>query len=811
MDPSIFVGIERPSRYLGEELNVIVKDWDSTILRIALSYPDLYEVGMSHMGLPILYHYLNNIKGVLAERVFSPAKDFESTLRKKNISLFSLENKKPIKEFDILGFSLLSELTYTNLLNILELSNIEIFSKNRDDNEPIVFAGGVNVFNPEPIAPFVDVFFIGDAEAVFFSLVERIRDLKGNGYGRKEILERISGEKGVYIPALHKVEKKGDFFIPVFKNGRKIKKAYLKDLDKFPLPEKPLVPTTEIIFDRLSIEIARGCPQRCRFCQASFVYHPFRWRDPNYLITYIEKTVKESGFEDFSLSSLSTADYPYIEKLMYELVERLEKEKVGIGLPSLRPKMIKEFMLELIKRTRKTGFTIVPEAGTERLRKVINKYVDDGEVFHSLEMAYKYGWRAVKFYFMIGLPTETEEDIKGIGEILLKALELGRTYRRRLRIGATISVFIPKPHTPFQWCEFASKKEIKRKKEILLNMVKDKREIFLKFHPYETAYIETLLSRGDRRVSKIIYLAFKKGAKFDAWDSEFDFVKWESAIEESKVDVSPFFRKIEIEEDLPWEHVDTGVRKEYLIEEYRKSKKEERTISCIERDCEECKGCYIPIRIVKDISIETKEADKSELEFSEKRYFRYVISYKKKDSAVFLSSLETVRAIERTLRRSPFDFAFTEGFHPKIKISFLFADPLGVEIEEDIFEVRSTNVLSDRELSHLTEITIRDLSFFDIKRVKPDSPRLSKIVKEIVFKVSKKEIKSSIKFPDFKGVFPEYKENEERGEFMYFTFSYNPQKKFTPYKFFKEIMKEYSPFKISKHRIILKEEFFEDK
>ncbi len=811
MDSSVFVGIERPSRYLGEELNVIVKDWDSVILKIALSYPDLYEVGMSHMGLPILYHYLNNIKGVLAERVFSPAKDFESVLREKKISLFSLENKKPIKEFDIFGFSLLSELTYTNLLNILELSNINVFSKNRDDNEPLVFAGGVNVFNPEPIAPFVDVFFIGDAEAGFFKMVEKIRDLKKSGKGRREILESISEKKGVYVPVLHEVEKKGNFFIPVFKNGKKIKKAYLKNLDKYPLPENPIVPTSEIIFDRLSIEIARGCPQRCRFCQASFVYHPFRWRDPNYLVNYIERTVKKSGFEDFSLSSLSTADYPYIEKLMYELVERLEREKVGIGLPSLRPKMIKEFMLGLIKRTRKTGFTIVPEAGTERLRRVINKYVDDGEVFRSLEMAYKYGWRAVKFYFMIGLPSENDEDIKGIGEILLKALELGRAYRRRLKIGATISVFIPKPHTPFQWYGFASGEEIKRKKEMLLNMIKGRREIFLKFHPYETAYIETLLSRGDRSVSKIIYLAFKRGAKFDAWDSEFGFTKWESAIEESKVDVSPFFKKLEIEETLPWEHIDTGVKKEYLIEEYKKSKKEERTVSCIERDCDECKGCYLPVKIVKDISIEAKKTNRSGLKSSEKEYFRYVISYRKKDSTVFLSSLETVRVIERTLRRSPFDFAFTEGFHPKIKISFLFADPLGVEIEEDIFEVRSAGKLSYKELSHLTEITIRDLVFFDVKRVKLNSPRLSKIVKKIVFKIAKREIKSSVKFSNLRGIFPEYEDKEERNGFAYFIFKYNPQKKFAPYKFFKEIMKEYSPFKINKHRIILKEEFFESK
>ena len=805
MDLSIFEFIEKPSRYLGQEINSVKKEWDKKSLKIALSYPDLYEVGMSHMGLPILYYYLNKIEGVIAERVFSPGKDLEFILRKDKIPLFSLENKKPVKEFDILGFSLLSELTYTNILNILELSEIEILSKERKETSPIIFAGGVNVFNPEPLVPFIDVFYIGDAEANFFKVVEKIRNMKIQGAKREEIIESLIDERGIYIPKLYSTKKTEHFIIPDLK--KKIKKAYLKNIDMFPLPENPIVPNTEIIFDRLSVEIARGCPQRCRFCQASFVYHPFRWRDPDYLVNYIERTVKESGFEDFSLSSLSTADYPYIEKLMFEITKRLENDKVGMGLPSLRPKMIKEFMLELIKKTRKTGFTIVPEAGTERLRKVINKYVDDEEVFNALETAYKYGWRAVKFYFMIGLPTETEEDIEGIANILLKAFNLGRKFRKKIKIGATISVFIPKPHTPFQWLGFAREDDIKERKEYLLNRIKDKREIFLKFHPYKTAFVETLLSRGDRRAGKIIYNAFKLGARFDAWDSEFNFKIWERAIEESEVDISPFFSELSLNEELPWDHIDTGIKKEYLIDEFIKSKKEERTESCIERDCDECRGCVLPIKIIEEKEI--KKDFNFKKEENEQKQIRYIISYRKTGQSVFLSNLETVRAIERTMRRTPIKFIFTEGFHPKIKISFLFADPLGVEIEEDIFEVRSKDELSINVLEELNNKSVKGIKFFKIVKIKENSPRLSKIVDKIVFTINKKELIENFNKKEILSDFPEFLSFNNRDGNISFTFIYNAQKRFTPYKMFKTIMKNYSPFKIKKHKIILKKEFLE--
>ncbi len=805
MDFSIFESIEKPSRYLGQEINSVKKKWDEKTLKIALSYPDLYEVGMSHMGLPILYHYLNKMEGVIAERVFSPGKDFEFILRKNKIPLFSLENKKPVREFDILGFSLLSELTYTNILNILELSGIEILSKEREETSPIIFAGGVNIFNPEPLVPFIDVFYIGDAEANFFKVVEKIRNMKIQGVKREEIIESLMDEIGIYIPKLYSAKKTKHFIIPDLK--KKIKKAYLKNLDLFPLPENPIVPNTEIIFDRLSVEIARGCPQRCRFCQASFVYHPFRWRDPDYLINYIEKTVKGSGFEDFSLSSLSTTDYPHIEKLMFEITKRLENDKVGMGLPSLRPGMIKEFMLELIRKTRKTGFTIVPEAGTERLRKVINKYVNDEEVFNALETAYKYGWRAVKFYFMIGLPTETEEDIEGIANILLKAFSLGRKFRRKIKIGATISVFIPKPHTPFQWLGFAKENDIKRRKEHLLERIKNKREIFLKFHPYKTTFVETLLSRGDRRVGKIIYNAFKLGARFDAWDSEFNFKIWERAIEESEVDISPFLSELTLKEELPWDHIDTGIKKEYLIDEFMKSKREERTQSCIERDCDECRGCVLPVKIIKEKEI--KKDFNFKREENEHKQIRYIISYKKTGQSVFLSSLETVRAIERTLRRTPINFTFTEGFHPKIKISFLFADPLGVEIEEDIFEIRSKDELHIGDLRELNKKSVKGIEFFKMLKIKENSPRLSKIVDKIVFTVDEKELIENFNEEEILSDFPEFISLENKKGKIFFTFIYDAKKKFAPYKMFKTIMKNYSPFKIKKHKIIVKEEFLE--
>jgi radical SAM family uncharacterized protein len=807
MELSFFQDVEKPSRYLGGELNSIIKDWDNTVLKIALSYPDLYEIGLSHMGIPILYHYINSLEGILAERVFSPAKDLESKLRKNNIPLFSLENKKPIKNFDILGFSLLSELDYTNLLNILELSQIPLFSNERGEDNPIVFAGGVNVFNPEPIAPFIDVFYIGDAEANFFNILKKIKIKKQEGVKREDILKSLLNEKGVYIPKYYDRKKDGKFLIPYNKDKRLIiKKGYVKNLDKYPLPDKPLVPNTEIVFDRLSVEIARGCPQKCRFCQATFVYHPFRWRNPDYLIDYIIKTSQATGFEDFSLSSLSTADYPFLEKVMISIYNHLKNKRIAIGLPSLRPTKIKEIMLEIIKKVRKTGFTIVPEAGTERLRKVINKYVTDEEIFNSLKLAYSYGWRTIKFYFMIGLPTETIEDIDGIIDILIRTSNLGRKYKRKLRISSTISTFIPKPHTPFQWCGFSNEEEIKEKKNYILEKIKSRREIFLKFHSYKTAYLESLLSRGDIRVSDIIYRAFKLGARFDAWDNELNFNIWEKAIKESGIDPNIFLEKIDINTPLHFQVIDTGIKNSFLLEEFSRSKKALRTQSCVERDCAECKGCIFPVKSILKNQINDIQIPKIETADNTKegKIYRYLIFYSKIFPVNFLSGIEISRVIERIIRRSSLEFEFTQGYHPKIKISFLYSDPLGAFLEEDVFEIRSKHLFKENLLKELNKVSLKGLSFNKVILLPDNSKKFSKLTKAVVFKIDKKYLKDEFeKIINISGI-KEFDRFNLKDNDYYFYFNYDPTITFNPYKLFKLIMKEYIPSHITKARVFLK-------
>ncbi len=808
MELSFFQDLEKPSRYLGGELNSIIKNWNNTVLKVVLSYPDLYEIGMSHMGIPILYHYINSIQGILAERVFSPAKDLELKLRKNHIPLFSIESKKPIKEFDILGFSLLSELDYTNLLNILELSDIPVFSKERAEDDPIVFAGGVNVFNPEPIAPFIDVFYIGDAEANFFNILEKIKRKKEKKFKREEIIKSLSEEKGVYIPKYYDRKKEGKFLIPYDKNKRLIvKKGYVKNLDKYPLPENPIVPNTEIVFDRLSVEIARGCPQKCRFCQASFVYHPFRWRNPDYLIDYIIRTAQTTGFEDFSLSSLSTADYPFLEKIMVSIFNHLKNKRIAIGLPSLRPTKIKKIMLEIIKKVRKTGFTIVPEAGTERLRKVINKYVTDEEIFNSLELAYNYGWRTIKFYFMIGLPSETMEDIDGIIDILIKTSNLGRKYKRKLRISVTISTFIPKPHTPFQWCGFSKEKEIQEKQNYILDKIRNRKEIFLKFHSYKTAYLESLLSRGDIRVSDIIYRAFQSGARFDAWDNELDFNAWEKAIRESKIDPDIFLDKIDIATPLHFQVIDTGIKSGFLLEEFLKSKKALRTESCIERDCAECKGCIFPVNNIirnqhEDTTIPNLE---SVDEIKEGKIYRYLIFYSKTFPANFLSGIEISRVIERIIRRSPLEFEFTQGYHPKIKISFLYSDPLGAFLEEDVFEIRSRKLFNNELLKELNKVSIKGLSFNRAILLPDNSLKFSKLTKAIGFKIGKQYLKDDFKEIINHADIKEFDRLDFKDDIFLFYFNYDPTKAFNPYKLFKLIMKEYIPSHIIKFKVLLKD------
>ena len=797
--------IESPARYLGGERNVVPPrlGGDARPYRVLLSYPDLYSVGMSTMGLPLLYDALNRRPGVSAERVYAPAQDLEAALRKEGHPLFSLESRTPLKEFDLIGFSLHSELTYTNLLKILDLGGVPLLGEERGDQDPLVMAGGVTVFNPEPVARFIDLFYLGDGEAGFFSAVDDLALWKREGMGRSEQIRRLASRRGFYAPGLVERRRRGSFLVP---EGITVSKALLADLEDAPLPERPLVPNGETVFDRLSVEIARGCPQKCRFCQASVLYHPFRIRKPETLLSYIKETVRREGFEEFSLSSLSTADYPGLERLMERLSDYFCPLRVSIGLPSLRPRKVGEFMLDLISRTRKTGFTIVPEAGSERLRRVINKGVDGEEIDAAVDLALRYGWTALKFYFMLGLPTETAEDIEGIRELLAKTWEKVRQKNRRVRLSATLSVFIPKPHTPFQWEGFAGREEILAKQELLGEAFRTRRELQLKFHPYGTSRLEALLSRGDYRNGKVILNAYREGDAFDAWDNLYREDLWEKAWQKSGIDPEPYLAPLDPGEPLPWSFVKTGIKEEYLLQERERSRLPENTPSCPERSCAQCGGCDTPLdrKRLAEAAEFAPPAETAEAKTTD-RETRVLVFFSRLFPANYLSNLETSRAMERILRRSGLPILFTQGFHPKVSLSFLFADPLGSLQREDLFEMKLQGLPPEGALELLNRASLPGIRFLRLRPLPPETLRFSRLVKALDFSAPLKDLGEGYaeRLPSLRESFGEVESWKADKRRLYVHFRYDPGVPFRPYRFFQELSQDYSAFRVVKERVEL--------
>ncbi len=576
LEQKILPKVSKPARYTGGELNSIKKDWDNIPVRIAITYPDTYEVGMSNLGLAILYNILNNEKDVLAERTFAPWPDMEEKLREFNLPLFSLESKKPLYEFDMVGFSFGHELTYTNFLNMLELARIPLKSTERGKDSPLIFAGGTALFNPEPIAEFIDFMVIGEAEDVLLEILDIYRNNKN--LSKKEILLKLSQLKGVYVPGLYDVKYNNDGTVlginpkepevPVL-----IEKRIIKDLNKTPYPTKCIVAHTEIIHDRAMIEIMRGCPRNCRFCQAGYTCKPVRTRKPEVIMELADEIIKNTGFEDLSLISLSTSDYPKIETVARELASKLKTKMISISLPSTRVDTFTQKLAREISKVKPTGITIAPEAGGERLRKVIGKEIPEKVILDSTKVAFEEGCNSVKLYFMIGLPTETDEDLEAIAYFGKKILKIGQDVaekkgmnKKRIRVTISLATFVPKPHTPFEWEKQISIEETLRRQKIIKDLSKV-RGLELRWHQAELSYLEGVFARGDRRLAKVLEAAWKLGAKFDAWTEHFNFEIWKKAFKETGIDSDFYLRKRGFEEVLPWEHISTGIVKEKLIEE----------------------------------------------------------------------------------------------------------------------------------------------------------------------------------------------------------------------------------------------------
>lgn len=601
LSDEILMSVEKPARYIGGEYNSVMKDLSTVDIRFAMCFPDVYEVGMSHLGIQIIYDMFNRWEDTYCERVYSPWPDLDQILRKEHIPLFALESQDPIKKFDFLGITLQYEMCYTNILQILDLSNIPLYAIDRTEDDPIVIGGGPCAYNPEPIADFFDFFYLGEAETVYRKLLDLYKENKATKKSKKQYLEQVATIEGMYVPSLYKpsYHKDGtlEAFTPLHSNAKtKIRKQVEMQLSDTYYPERPLVPYIKTVQDRVVLEIQRGCIRGCRFCQAGMVYRPIRERSLDYLKELAKKMLESTGQEEITLSSLSSSDYSHLEELVYYLIDEFKGKGINICLPSLRIDAFSLNVMAKVQDIKKSSLTFAPEAGSQRLRDVINKGLSEEVILKGAKDAFESGWNKVKLYFMLGLPTETKEDVKGIAllcnEIAKEYYSIPKEKRNgRVQITASTSFFVPKPFTPFQWAAMDSKESYQEKQQFLKDTIREQlnsKSIRYNWHDAKTSVLEGVFARGDRKLSKVLVNAYQKGCIFDAWTEYFDPEKWEEAFKEENISIEFYTqRERKKEELLPWDFIDVGVTRTFLWNQYELSKKEQVTLNCRKH----CSGC----------------------------------------------------------------------------------------------------------------------------------------------------------------------------------------------------------------------------
>ncbi len=700
----ILGSVEKPYRYIGGEAGSRKKAWDDAAVRICLAFPDTYEMGMSNVGLSILYNVVNDRPDMLAERAFAPWTDMEAELVKNGLPLFSLESQRPVKDFDVLGVGLPYELSYTNILTILTLSQIPLRAKDRDESHPLVIAGGPSAFNPEPVADFFDAIVLGDGEKTLLQILDLVKEKRP----RDELFKRLSEIDGVYVPSI----------------GNKVKKAIAWDIENSPYPEKPLV-AYAAVHDRIGIEVARGCTRGCRFCQAGFIYRPTRVRTPETATKLALSQLQNCGHEDLSFLSLSLGDYPCLNELLKSVGDSWKGSPINPQFPSLRVESLSDETLNLLGSARHGSFTLAPEAATERMRAAINKGNTDEDLYVSVEKVFAAGWHQIKLYFMIGLPGETLGEIEGIVEMANRCLDIGKKYHGRAEVTVSTSTFVPKSHTPLQWAAQISMDETISKQDYLKRQLR-RRGLFYRWHNAKMSFLEGVFSRGDRRLSQVIEHAYQLGARFDAWDDKFDFSIWEKALAEEGIDPSQYLRARNQDEKFPWDHLYTELKRDFLWREYEKSKRGEFTEDCSSGKCTGCGVCDAgdvgavgsggiseagatmdmmprPLRDKVRLQAVTcnrrRPSDPTAPKVVGAETYKYRLQLSKTGSAAFLGHLEFGNVIRRALRRAGLPLRYSEGFHPHARLSFGKALAVGIESECEFCDVELTSCMDSNEIT----------------------------------------------------------------------------------------------------------------
>jgi radical SAM family uncharacterized protein/radical SAM-linked protein len=741
--------VEKPGRYVGGEWNQVRKDPRKVKARVALVFPDAYEIGMSYLGQKILYHILNARPDVLAERVFAPWPDFERGLRGAGIPLYSLENRIPLRDFDVIGFSLLYELNYSNILTVLDLGGIPVRAADREEGAPLVIAGGPAVFNPEPVAEVFDLMLAGDGEEAFLEIVDKVVAMKEAGATRSSAVRELAAVRGAYIPSLYDAVPTGGspLLVPEPRGDAptKIRKCILETFRDSEFPDAIVVPSLRAVFDRVAVEAARGCPWNCRFCQAASLYFPYRVKDPDRLVRTMGSSLEKTGYGDASLTALSISDYPRLEETVRVLMNGLEKRKISLSLSSLRPRGLSPEIVENIVKVRKTGFTLVPEAGTERLRRVINKKMDDREMHDALAYAFAKGWKLIKLYFMVGLPTETDEDLAGIVALVRDVVGAGqRILGAPPRVHLSVSSFIPKPHTAFQWAAMDDGDTLTAKQEYLRSELRRSRSVEFKRHPVDVSLLEAAFSRGDRRLNGVLRTAWAAGARFDSWGDRFEPGLWADAFSREGVDPGVYRGALDTGARLPWDLMETGIRKSHLVREYRLALEGTPSPACLETACGPCAACDIPhLRLTpRDAGAEAhvplRESPLMGTPAAGPERYRAV--YSKRGNARFLSHIDLIHVLERAFRRAGIDVAKSQGFHPKMMMTYGPAMALGMEGLAEPVEFRAAFLYDEAAfMKRMNRVLPPGIRVTGIEKLVHGAPSLSRVLKGAVYALDLKD------------------------------------------------------------------------